>query len=171
MEILGLLDTLESMILDGFKIPLTSKTVVNEEELLNLIDKIRLVIQGGGDFAKRAISGKSFETPPQKGKKKVIPPEVLGKVEEREDAEGKAIEVLQQAYQIAKEIRGGADNYADEVLSGLEATSARILRSIRAGRERLQKFQKEVKGEPESMEDILSTKKTLKEKPQRGQKK
>jgi hypothetical protein len=34
----------------------------------------------------------------------------------------------------------GADKYADEVLSNLEATSSRILRSVKAGRTRLGKF-------------------------------
>ena len=169
MELLGLLDTLESMILDGFKIPLTAKTIVNEDDLLNLIDKIRLAVQGGGDFAKKAITSGVYEAPAagaERGKKK---PERA--VEGREELEGKAVEVLQQAYQIAKEIRTGADGYADEVLLNLEATTARILRSIRAGRERLQKYQTEGKGQPESIEEILPEKKAQKEKPQKGQKK
>ena len=44
MEILGLLDTLESMILDGTKIPLTKKILINEDKILAVIDKMRLVI-------------------------------------------------------------------------------------------------------------------------------
>ena len=39
---------------------------------------------------------------------------------------------------MSKQIREGADKYADEVLSNLEATSVRILRTVKAGRERLQ---------------------------------
>ncbi|HTY14057.1 MAG TPA: hypothetical protein VMD02_07760 [Candidatus Omnitrophota bacterium] len=54
MKILGLLDTLESVVLDGFKIPLTKKTMVNEEQLLKIIDKIRLVASGGDEFSKPA---------------------------------------------------------------------------------------------------------------------
>lgn len=132
MEILGLLDTLESVILDGFKIPLTKKTIVNEEELLSIIDKIRLVIQGGGDFAKKAIGGEEgigVET--KEG----------AKVEEGEGVspESKAEDLIQQAYQMAKEIREGADKYADEVLANLEAATTRILRTLKAGRERLTK--------------------------------
>ena len=169
MEILGLLDALESMILDGFKIPLTSKSVVNEEDLLNLIDKIRLVAQGGGDFAKKVISGGAHEAPAatvERVRKKAEKVEGEG----RDEQEGKAIEVLQQAYQIAKEIRTGADGYADEVLLNLEATTARILRSVRAGRERLEKYQGEGGKQPESIEEILPEKKAPKEKPQKGQK-
>ena len=50
MEILGLIDTLESMILEGFRVPLTKKTMINEEKVLQVIDKIRLVAQGGGSL-------------------------------------------------------------------------------------------------------------------------
>jgi hypothetical protein len=119
MEILGLLDTLESIVLDSAKIPFTKKIMVDEEKMLSIIDKIRLVIQGGGDFARKAIvRGEAQEAAP-------------------EPTESKAVEVLEQAYQMAKEIREGADKYADEVLANLEATSTRILRTIKAGRDRL----------------------------------
>ena len=40
---------------------------------------------------------------------------------------------------MAKGIREVADKYADEVLANLEATSTRILRTVKAGRERLEK--------------------------------
>ncbi len=162
MEILGLLDTLEAMILDGFKVPLSSKTIVNEEKLLAVIDKVRLVLQGGEDFAKKAIGREKHlvtkaevldEVIPKKGKGARLPQKAKT---EPEDIEGKAIEVLQQAYQVAKEVRQGADKYADEVLANLEATSARILRSIRAGRERLSRVVGEGRAEePKSIADVL----------------
>ena len=52
-------------------------------------------------------------------------------------SEGKATDIIENAYKIAKEVRMGADKYADEVLSNLEATSSRILRAVKAGRSRL----------------------------------
>lgn len=148
MEILGLLDTLESMILDGSKIPLTKKIIINEDKILAVVDKMRLVIQGGGGLAKEAISSKQAPTMKVSGQgtrdmehgteDKVSGPE-RGLIEGRTQEEAKAVEVLQQAYQMAKEIRDGADKYADEVLANLEATSTRLLRTIKAGRDRLAK--------------------------------
>lgn len=138
MEILGLLDTLESMILDGFKIPLTKKTLINEEQILGVIDKIRLVVQGGGNFAKTALGGRGNET--------AAASEVVSQLEEPSTPANKSTEVLQQAYQLAKEVKEGADNYADEVLSNLELTVTRLIRTIKAGRERLDKT---VRGENE----------------------
>lgn len=130
MEILGLLDTLESIVLDSSKIPFTKKVMVNEEELLKVIDKIRLVVQGGSDVARKAIGSKGQEM-----MEKVSSPESLTA---KPISDNKAAEVIEQAYQLAKEIRDGADKYADEVLANLEATSTRILRTIKAGRDRLQ---------------------------------
>ena len=61
-RILGLLDTLESMICDSFKMPLTGKTMVNEAEVLAIIDKIRLVIQSG-DRPIMKSNKREIETP------------------------------------------------------------------------------------------------------------
>jgi cell division septum initiation protein DivIVA len=140
MEILGLLDTLEAMILDGTKIPLSKKIIINEEKVLAVIDKMRLVIQGGGGFAKDAIvnraAAKDGKPDARRDTAAAASRELM---EGRSQEEAKAVEVLQEAYQMAKEIREGADGYADEVLANLEATSTRILRTIKAGRDRLTK--------------------------------
>ncbi|KPJ69778.1 hypothetical protein AMJ44_02390 [candidate division WOR-1 bacterium DG_54_3] len=146
MEILGLLDTLESMILDGARIPLTKRIIINEEKILAVIDKMRLVAQGGGGFAKEAIASKgtrvtSTSLGAGEGRGAEVEAGAEGKemLDVKSQEEAKAVEVLQQAYQMAKEVREGADKYADEVLANLEATSTRILRTIRAGRDRLTK--------------------------------
>lgn len=136
MEILGLLDALESMVLDGFKIPLSKKTMVNEEQILSVIDKMRMVVQGGGDFAKKALGDRSEKKPNEvQVESTQIQALQTGPVTDNV----KGAEIVQQAYQIAKEVRGGADKYADEVLSNLELTSTRILRTVKAGRDRLGK--------------------------------
>ncbi|MDD5594091.1 MAG: hypothetical protein PHG97_05085 [Candidatus Margulisbacteria bacterium] len=131
MEILGLLDHLESIVLDSAKIPFSKKIMVDEEKLLSVIDKIRMVLQGGSDYAKKAI-GRSETAGAEEAAGESVE-------ERRPPAETKAVEVMEQAYKMAKEIREGADQYADEVLANLEATSTRILRTVKAGRERLEK--------------------------------
>jgi len=153
MEILGLLDSLESTILDGFKIPMTKKTLINEEQVLILIDKIRLVAQGGADFVKKAIDKDRIRSQAQDEviststqrqshaptQQSVQPPVDIQLEMKIAPEKAKAAEIVDQAYQIAKEVREGADKYADEILSNLELTSSRILRTVKAGRERLQK--------------------------------
>jgi len=139
MEILGLLDTLESMILDGFKIPFSKRLIINEEKILAVVDKMRLVIQGGGGFAKDALAYKQGTKSLRAEEEKAAGIEAKEVLEGKTEEESKAVEVLQQAYQMAKEIRDGADKYADEILANLESTSTRILRTLKAGRERLTK--------------------------------
>ena len=135
MEILGLLDTLESFILDSTKIPFTKKIVVDEEKVLATIDKIRLVIQGGTDFAKKAIVRGENEI----SDSPVTPAAAAPEMEGRSRSEGKAVEIIEEAYRMAKEVRDGADKYADEVLANIEATTTRFLRTVKAGRDRLTK--------------------------------
>jgi hypothetical protein len=143
MEILGLLDTLESMILEGFKIPFTKKTLINEEQVLDVLDKIKLVVQGGGNVIRPVIDTRSMP-PSQKTIDFIEARKDVEKVKEglpvTAQSEDKATEIIESAYKIAKEVRMGADKYADEVLSNLEATSSRILRAVKAGRTRLGKF-------------------------------
>jgi hypothetical protein len=144
MEILGLIDTLESMILEGFRVPLSRKTMIDEEKVLQVIDKIRLVAQGGGGLVKDALNNKRTAAPKHEGMDVIEARKEVEKLKERlpaaSEKEGKATEIIENAYKIAKEVRMGADKYADDVLSNLEATSSRILRSVKAGRERLGKF-------------------------------
>ena len=149
MEILGLLEALESLVLDSFKVPLTGKVLIEEEKILALVDKIRLVCQRGDDFAKRSIekdkrilrkgeavsADESVRHAPAAGT--ALAADGSSEVRTKEEADAMAVEIIQQAYQLAKEVRLGADKYADEVLANLEATSTRILRTIRNGRTRL----------------------------------
>jgi len=134
MEILGLIDTLESVVCDSMKIPFTGKTVINEADILSIIDKMRLVLQSGKGFIETKISSRPGEAAPHIKLHEVSD---ASKPAALENPEGKAAEIIQQAYQVAREIRGGADRYADEVLTKLEATTGRIIRTIKNGRMRL----------------------------------
>ncbi len=142
-RILGLLDTLESMICDSTKIPFTGKTVINESAILQIIDKIRLVAQSDDK-----ILPKRRDHEPQQAVRTVESIDLSQTPPSNEDSEAKAIQLIQQAYQVSKEIRGGADKYADEVLSNLEATTTRILRAVKNGRLRLSKQAVDDKLEP-----------------------
>jgi nicotinate-nucleotide pyrophosphorylase len=146
-KILGLLDTLESLILDSLKIPMTGKTLINESEVLAVIDKIRLVMQGDPGIMMRSPQEKQES---QANKIRMIQPQD-GEGISGADAQAKAMEIIQQAYQVASEIKAGANKYADDVLSNLEANANRIIRTIKNGRQRLNKtFGSDIKTESSS---------------------
>ncbi len=134
-----------SRIYDSTKIPFTGKTVINESAILQVIDKIRLVAQSDDKSMPRNFRRDQEIQQPIRTVETIdlsqTPPST-------EDSEAKAIQLIQQAYQVSKEIRGGADKYADEVLSNLEATTTRILRAVKNGRFRLSKQATEEKTEP-----------------------
>ena len=44
-KLLGLLDALESVILEGPKVPLSNKLLVSEERVSEIIEKIRITIK------------------------------------------------------------------------------------------------------------------------------
>jgi len=131
MQILGIIDTLESVICDSPKIPFTGKTLINESEVLSLLDKVRLVCQKDSVAPVR---------PPEPQIRPIDPGELI-KTDSNlsENPEVRAIEIIQQAYQLAKEIKDGADKYADEVLADLEVTSMRVTRVVKNGRQKLSK--------------------------------
>ncbi len=54
-EIFGILDILESTIIDGRKIPMTEKVIVDEGHLLTLIEKARVVLKSKGEAAWQAV--------------------------------------------------------------------------------------------------------------------
>lgn len=150
-RILGLLETLESMICDSIKIPLTGKTLVNEADLLAVIDKIRLVLQSG-----EKILPKEGHAAQEFSHKSIEIPDVSKGSASSQDPEAKAVQIIQQAYEIAKEIRTGADKYADEILSGLEATTGRIIRTIKNGRSRLIKITDDIKQASTASAEVIS---------------
>lgn len=137
MEILGLIDTLESVICDSVKIPFTGKTLINESDVLSIIDKMRLVMQSGEGFAKTKLA--SSKAGEMMAHTRTLETVESTRSDATENPEAKAAEIIQQAYQLSREIRQGADRYADEVLATLEATTGRIIRTVKNGRLRLSK--------------------------------
>ncbi len=131
MEILGIIDTLESKICDSLKIPLVGKIIIDEAEVLNLLDKMRLVLQNDKGYIGGSMS--NMRTSPVMEKQEIVKEVPL------DMHEASANEIIQKSYQISNEIKAGADRYADEVLSNLEATADRILRTVKNGRFRLSK--------------------------------
>lgn len=132
-EVLGLVDSLEAMVLESGKIPMTDKLIIPEKKIIQLIDKIRYVVKSG-DVAKQAIDvNKAIVIDP------VVP---------EQDVEETPIskEYIQSAEEKARQIREGADQYAEQVLTNLQLMVTKLQnqmikleQSIENGREVLEK--------------------------------
>ncbi len=100
-KILGLLDVLESNVLEGKKVPLTEKVMVDEKEIINIIDKIRSVVQSG-DVIQHNIQ--------------VKPVDEFKAMQQQEKADIQTNSEIEKA----KKIKEGAQEYAQYILSNLQ---------------------------------------------------
>lgn len=118
-ELLGLIDALEAHILESSKIPMTDKVVLNEAQLLQCIDKIRISAKNG-DTARLAVD---VQLSSEEQAKERIKATFEGHVKNKFDSEI-------QAMQKANKIKDGANDYADYVLANLQLTLTKMQKNL-----------------------------------------
>ena len=118
-ELLGLIDALESYILESSKIPMTDKVVLTEAQLLQFIDKIRISVKNG-DTARLAVD---VQLSSEEQAKERIKAAFEGHVKNKFDSEI-------QAMQKANKIKDGANDYADYVLANLQLTLTKMQKNL-----------------------------------------
>ncbi|MBM7856197.1 vacuolar-type H+-ATPase subunit H [Desulfohalotomaculum tongense] len=147
MELLNILNELEELIEESPKVPLSKRVMVDENKILDYIDRIRTTLPDEVRQAKLLIKEREkvinesrreaqqlLENAQRQIEKKANESEVV------EMAQNKAKEIIQQAEKIAREIRLGARDYADEILQKMENDLSKLTKQIKAGREELQKM-------------------------------
>lgn len=144
LEVFNLLNTLEDIIERSSTIPLSTKAIINKDEILDLLKQIRLKLP---DELKRA------EWIKQERQKILIEAQqdaetIINEAEQRikkmineneitKRAEKAAAEIISAAQANAKEIRLGSKEYADELLAKVEAEISNILTTIQNNRNEL----------------------------------
>lgn len=147
---LHLIDRLESLVTGGIRFPMTSKAIVDEQEFLEIVDQLRVAVPEEIKQAKRL----NVEKDRLIGGAKTEAERIISSAQERAAvmlkdnevvklAEQRAEAIVAEAQQAADEIRTGADNYALEVLIGLETELNRLLAQARKGRAALEKTKRE----------------------------
>lgn len=142
---MALVDKLEDLVAEGKKVPLTSSVMVNEQKIYDLIDEIRASFpdeikqarwivkerQEMLDEAEKEAS-KIVEEARQKAEAMAAETEVVRL------AEDQANRLMDDARNKEREIRLGAEDYADEMLANLEVNLGKLLTAVQRGRDRLQ---------------------------------
>ncbi|NDD66647.1 hypothetical protein EBZ35_03215 [bacterium] len=125
-ELLGLIDSIEALVLEGKKVPFSEKVVLDERRVLVLLDKLRIVVKNDPLLIRRAI-----ETTPVQIEMNVEPTAIHP-------------DVLRQADAESHRVRRSADEYADNVLAHLQMVVTRVQKnlikleqSIESGRDHL----------------------------------
>nr|MDD6335994.1 ATPase [bacterium] len=147
MRILTLLDELEAIIDEAKPAPLSSKVMVDRDQLLDIIDDIRMnmpdVIRQAEQIAhqrQRILSDADAEAKSVVSKAEKQAERLVNEHEITTKAYTMAEEVLDNTQKNAREIRMGAIAYADDVLAELERAMQQQLGLV-------QKNRKELKGD------------------------
>jgi len=144
MEILSILETLEDVVEKSVSLPLTGKSLVDKEELLELIREIRLKLPDDIKQAKWVKEERQrilFEA--QKEANNIIKEaesKISTLVDEHEitrKAYEQANEIISNAQKNAREIRLGAREYASSVLDKVEQILKDTLDVIQANKQEL----------------------------------
>jgi hypothetical protein len=141
VDVLQLIDRLEQLVTSGTRLPIASRTMIDEGAFLDIIDQLRVSVPEEIRQARRFSTERErvMEQAEAEAQK------VIATAHERamlmlqdndlvRSATEEAQRRLAEAELEAEEIRRGADQYAFEVLSSLDQELTRLLVTTRKGR-------------------------------------
>ena len=144
IDIIVLIERLESLVANGRRVPFSHSVLVDQAEALEWIDQLRITIPEEIKSARRVTNeaDRLLEQAREEAEQILARSQEQATylIEEREltrQAEELSHEIIRQAQLEAGEIRRGADDYASEVLGNLDADVTRTLRTIKHGLELL----------------------------------
>ncbi|ACV62054.1 hypothetical protein Dtox_1169 [Desulfofarcimen acetoxidans DSM 771] len=150
MELFNVLNELEELIESSTKIPFSRKVLVDEEKVLDYLDRIRAVLPEEVRQAKWVVQEREkVLSDTKKEASKLIEnaqKQVMQQADESEIVQQSRIiaeEIVEQSKMVSQEMREGARIYADDILKGLEDNLGKLLNEIQQGRLELQGIKKE----------------------------
>ena len=146
MEIFDVIDQIEDIVETSFTVPIVRKTMIDKNEIMELLGDLRLRLPEDLKQAKwvkeertRIITEAHQEA---SNIVKETEEQVKAMVNEHEitkKAYEQANEIIENAQKNARDVRLGARQYADNILSGVEEKLSGHIKEIQAGRAELRK--------------------------------
>ena len=140
LDIIFLLERLESLIATGRSLPLTRNVVVDRDAVLDLVDQLRVAIPEEVRAAKRINSeGERIIDKAEEEASRIVSraqEQAAFRIGERgllELAEVEGRRIIEEAQDDGDQVRAGADDYAVQILATLEAEVTRALAGIQKG--------------------------------------
>ena len=150
IEILQLVDELEAVLNAGWRIPLTSSLVVNEEDCLRLIDQMRVSVPDAIKQAQRTLAERDRILTQAREEAAQIVANAHNQVDDLVNqhelvvvARERAAEIEAESRRRSAEMTAEANAYVLSVLQRLEAQLEATLRQVRNG---IQTLQPELEG-------------------------
>lgn len=145
MDILALIDRIEELIDSGRNVPFSGSKVVDPEKVYELIDEIRAQFPDELKQARWIVKERQEMLEEAEKEANRVLEEAKARAEaiasEQEIvklAEQQRADILDDARAREREIRLGAEDYADEMLANLEVNLGKLLTAVQRGRDRLQ---------------------------------
>lgn len=146
MELLNILNELEELIEESPKVPMTRRIMVDENRILDYLDRIRTSLPEEIRQAKWLVKERDKVLTESKKEAQRMLEDVNRQIEQRAEdseitkqAEVMAQQTIQKAEEVSSQIRQGAREYADDILLGLEDKLSKMLDEIQQGRNELRK--------------------------------
>lgn len=141
---LALVQRIEEVVINGLKIPFTSRVIVDEEDIFELIDRIRELLPQEIVQAQQVLAQRDAILSEAQAKSQKI----LELTKEKSRQYLQEHELVKQAMKLAEETRRNteeacrqqryeADKYSEEVLAALEEKVTQALNAVQAGRRNL----------------------------------
>ncbi|WP_026912454.1 ATPase [Patulibacter minatonensis] len=145
MDVLVLIDKLDDLVHNAKQVPLTDQVRVDREEIFDILDQMRATIPEEIKQARWIVkerqemlaeAKREAERIIKEGKEQQV--ELVSETEIVKLSEREADDIIDEARAREREIRLGAEDYADEILNTLEVNLMKFIAAVRRGRERLQ---------------------------------
>ena len=146
MDVLVLIDKLDELVHNAKGVPLSQDQVrVDREEIWEIIDQMRSTIPEEIKQARWIVKERQEMLAEAKREAERIVKEarerqerMISDEEITKQAERAADDIIEDARGREREIRLGAEDYADEILNTLEVNLSKFIAAVQRGRERLQ---------------------------------
>lgn len=145
MDVLALIDKLDDLVHNARAVPLTDQVRIDREAVYEILDQMRSTLPEEIKQARWIVKERQEMLAEAKREADRIVDEAKEKAERQASqqevvklAEKQSAELLDEARQREREVRLGAEDYADEVLGTLEVNLEKFTAAVRRGRERLQ---------------------------------
>jgi cell division septum initiation protein DivIVA len=144
MDVLVLIDKLDDLVHNSKPVPLTDQVRVDREEIYDILDQMRATIPEEIKQARWIVKERQEMLAEAKREAERIVREardqqsrLVSNEEVTKQAERAADEIIEDARAREREIRLGAEDYADEILNTLEVNLEKFLAAVQRGRDRL----------------------------------
>jgi vacuolar-type H+-ATPase subunit H len=158
VDFIYLLDRLEEALAAGSRVPLTARTLVDEQECLDIVDQMRVTLPNEIKFARRLVAEREhLLAQAREEAERIIRNAELraGRLVEDHEivrgAKGRAVEIEDEAERTARELRDEAERYAGQILGRIAERLRQALDGVTTGLHELETRDPPVRSHPDAV--------------------